>query len=254
MASGIVVSQQGIDISQALDSQKILDSDFRYFDVLQEVVMIMPTLLGDGGKQVIYEHKAGFLPAFDVFDTVLNSYITISTSVGVGLLSSTTQLYFNGFYVDPGWSGHKIIIRIYNVPITETFQAPIVQTLPTKGSSPSSEGIKVVRGTTDMAEKELSKFALNTASKVLGIQKTGTGLSNSGTNNQLVIEHDLGHPPMFLLTYADVAGLWVSTIDPSFLPAKSTADGSIMTFSGIQSALIGTFAYIIFKELGDFAI
>lgn len=254
MAKGIVVSQQGIDISQALDSQKILDSRFRYFDVLQEFVMTMPTLLNDGSQQVIYEHKAGFLPAFDVYDTVLGSYITAADSIGRGLISSKNQLYFNGFYADSGCSSHKVIIRIYNVPITDEFQAPIEQTLPSKGSSPSGQGIKVVRGTTDMNEKELSKFAINTASKVLGIQKTGTTQANSGTNNQFVIQHTLGHPPMFLATYADAAGQWVSGIDFSQILARGVADGVSMTFTGIQTTLIGTLAYIIFKELGDFTI
>lgn len=254
MAKGIVVTQQGIDISQALDSQEVLDSRFRYFDILKEVTVILPTIKNDGSTQVIYEHDAGFLPAFDVYDTVLGAYVSAANTLGAGLVSSTTQIYFTGFFNDLGWSNHKVLIRVYNVPITDNFQAPIEKTLPAKASAPSKYGVEVARGTTDMADGELSKFALNTKSKALAIQKSGTTQANSGTNFHAIIEHDLGHPPMFLFTYADPAGQWVSTIDPSLIPAFATADGVNINFRGAQNILNGTFAFIIFKELGDFAL
>lgn len=251
MTKGIVISQQGIDISQALDAQKVIDSRFRYYDILDEVVLTLPTLDGiTGTRQTIYQHNAGFLPAFDIYDTVNGDYIESGNSIG-GLVSSTSEIYFYGFYTDT-WSGHKVIIRVYNVPITEEYQAPIQQTLPSKGSIPSKEGIKVSRGTTDMAETELSKFAMDTASKSLAIQRTGMGIANSGTNNRLVIAHNLGHPPLFLLAKADVAGQWVGSVDPNFIDSIGSADAVNMTFRGAQAAMSGTFAYIIFKEFGDF--
>lgn len=256
MTSGIEISQEGIDLSQAQDSQKVLDSRFRYYDIAQESMVTLPTLANNGSTQIIYSHNMGFLPAFDVFDTVLQSYISVSSTLlgGSGLLSSTSQIYFKGFYNDAGWSGHKVLIRVYNVPITDTFVAPIEQTLPSKTSTNTQEGIKIVRGTSDIHDQELSKFALNSTGKSMSIQRTGTGFSNSGTSFHLVIEHDLGHPPTFLLASMDTAGQWVGAVDPSTTLGLATADGVNLTFRGVQSALVGTFAYIIFKDLGDFAI
>lgn len=253
MTKGLAIVQEGIGLDNALDSQKILDSRFRYFEILTEKMLVLPTLVPTT-TQVIYEHNLGFIPAFDVYDTVRDSYISGADTNGFGLVSSTTKLYFTGFYLDPGWSNHQVIIRIYNVPIAEDYSAVIEKTFPAKSGTVSKEGIRIAQGNADMNDRELSKFSLNTSSKALSIQKTGIATSNSGTNFEAVIQHNLGYPPTYLATYADPAKNWVSTIDPSFVPVKSSADGTNLVFSGAQAALTGSFAYIIFKELGDFAI
>ena len=252
--NGLEIVQEGVGLAKALDSQKVLDSRYRYFEILIEKILTLPALLNNGSVQVIYEHNLGFLPAFDVYDTAKDAYITESDTSGNGLISSTSKLYFNGFYTDNGWGNHQVVIRIYNVPITEEYVATIEKTLPVKTSSSSKEGIKITQGTTDFNELELSRFSLNTSSKALSIQKTGLATANSGTNFSAIIHHDLGYPPTYLASYADINRQWISTIDPSFVPVKATADGVNLTFSGAQSALTGTFAYIIFKELGDFAL
>lgn len=254
MTKGILITQEGIDAKDAQDSQKILDTRWKSLEILEEVVLTLPTLVQSSGIQEIYKHNLGFLPAFDLYDTVLDAYVLGAGSTGAGLITDTSRIGFQSFYNDSGWSGHKCILRIYNLDPTQEYTAPIVKTLPEKGSVKQSIGIKIARGGAEMTEAELSKFSMNTKSKSLQIQRHGLTLANSGTNFLVTIKHDLGYPPTYLAAYADLQRKWLSAINPDFLPVLGTADGVNLTFRGAQGALIGTFAYIIFKELGDFIV
>lgn len=254
MTKGILVTQEGVDVRDAQDSQKVLDSRWKSWELAEELVFTMPQLQQTSGFQEIYKHGLTFLPAFDIYDTVLGKYILGSDNLGAGLVSDTNRIGFQGFYSDDGWSNHKCVLRLFNLDPSQNYTAPIVQTLPSKESTTQSIGIKVLRDNSEMKEGELSHFALNTKSKSLQIQKTGLTTANLGTDFIATIKHALGYPPTYLAAYCDPSRAWISAIDPDFLPVIGSADGDVITFSGAQSALIGTFAYIIFKELGDFIV
>ncbi len=247
---GITVSQRGIDVRQATDAQKVLDSRFRYYEIAYEGIVSV-TANPFTGVTDLYEHKLGFLPAFDCYDITGDRYV-LSDNTG-GLRASDQKIYFQGRNA-PGinYANRRLLLRIYNVPITEEYQAPIEHTFPAKPSAQSGVGIK--SAIDDFRTQELSKYTINTTGKTLSVQKTGLVLANSGTSNLAVIRHDLGYPPTFLSNYADAQRQWVGALNPSFMPVVSSADGSTLTFRGAQSALSGTFAYIIFKELADFTI
>lgn len=256
MTNGITISQEGIDVSQALDSQKVLDSRWRYFEIAQEKIVSLGTITS-GKTTEIYSHNLGFLPAFSCYDIATGTYIQ------GGLRSDKTKIYFDGFFNDtyydppsgtwlPTYSNHKVLLIIYSVPITEEYFAPIEKTLPLKTASPSKVGVKIT--TSNFRQQELSKYTLNTQSKSLAIQKTGVVLANSGTNFLAVIQHNIGNPPIYLATQAEPRLTYITAFSPTFVPVISYADGRTLTFRGAQSVLIGTFAYIIFKELADFAI
>lgn len=254
MTKGILITQEGVDVSDAQDAQKVLDTRWKSFEIEREVVFTMPTLVQSIGLQEIYRHDLGFLPAFDIYDTVLDQYVLSAGSNGAGLVSTLTSIGFQSFYNDNGWSGHKCILRIFNIDPTQEYTAPITQTLPTIGSSKQGIGIKISRGEADMGEDELSRFSMDTKSKALQIQKTGLVISNSGTNFRAVIKHDLGYPPTYLATYCDINRAWLSAFNPDFLPVFGQSDAVNLSFGGVQSVLVGTLAFIIFKELGDFAV
>lgn len=254
MTDGILITQEGVDVTEAQDSQKVLDTRWKSWEIEREVIFTMPTLNQTSGAQEIYAHNLGFLPAFDIYDIELGEYILGSDSTGAGLVSDANRIFFQSFYNDNGWSNHRCILRIFNLDPTQEYTAPIVQTLPSKGSTKQSIGIKSVRDNSDMSEEELSHYSMNTKSKALQIQKTGLTTSNSGTDFQAIIRHDLGNPPTYLATYADIQRQWISAINPDFMPVLGRSDGTNIRFGGAQAALIGTIAYIIFKELGDFAI
>jgi hypothetical protein len=131
MTKGILITQEGIDVSEAYDSQKVLDTRWKGFEIEREVVFTMPNLVQSSGTQEIYRHNLGFLPAFDIYDTVLGSYILEPDFDGNGCVSDTNRIFFQSFYNDDGWSGHKCILRIFNLDPTQEYVAPIVKTLPT---------------------------------------------------------------------------------------------------------------------------
>lgn len=252
MTKGISASQAGVDISQALDSQKVLDSRWRYFEILAEYRLTLPTIPFTVGTDVVY-HKAGFLPAFDIYDITRGEFI--GSDLTGGPRSNTDKIYFQG--LDAGGvsrSNHEALIRVYNVPITEEYTAEIDKTFPAKTKTVSKTGIKVTSKSGVMGHNELSEFNLNTQSKALSIQKTGVVTTNSGTNFLAVIRHDIGNPPTFLATRVDPTLQWVAALDPSNIPAVISANSETVTLRGGQAALIGSFAYIIFKELADFSL
>ncbi len=251
MASGITISQEGIDVDRALDSQKVLDSGWRYFETAFEVEVSVGQLNFDVVK--LFEHKLGFVPAFDCWNITLGVYV-LADDFG-GLRANKDTIYFDGQDVSNiDHSNCKFLLRVYNVPILEEYEAPIVGTLPVGGSVSSSMGIKIVALTGSIDHQELSEFTLNTRGKALSIQKTGVAVANAGTSNLAVITHNIGNPPTYLAAFTDATRTWVGAINPDFVPVKSIADGKTLTFSGAQSPLDGQFAYIIFKELADFAL
>lgn len=252
MASGITVSQVGIDVSQALDSQKVLDSRWKYFEVIHEKLLSTGTIPAFGVATDLFEHKLGFVPAFDCYDITLGAYVIGDSG---GLRGNKDKIYFQGQPANnTDYSNHKVLLRIYNVPITEEYTAPIENTLPVKSNTVSKYGIKITPTPGSMNHLELSEFTLNTQSKALSIQKTGTSVANSGTGNLIVIRHDIGNPPTFLAAQCDTQLQWVNALNPDFIPVVSSADNSTLTFRGAQALLSGTFAYAIFKELADFSL
>jgi hypothetical protein len=252
MTKGITITQQGVGVDKALDSQKILDSRWRYLELVYEGELSTGTI-SFGKVTDLYEHRLGYLPAFECYDITLGEYI-ISDSSG-GLRADNQKVYFNGENANNiNYSNHRVLLRIYGVPIAETYIAPINKTLTGKLSAPSKYGVKIAPGDTRFADIELSKFSINTTGKALAIQRHGLVTANSGTNYEAVVEHNLGNPPMFLAAYADPNRGWVAALNPSFVPWMAGADDKALTFSGAQGALAGTLAYVIFKELGDYAI
>lgn len=230
-----------------------MDSRWRYLEIAYEKVIDLPTI---SGVTPVFTHGLGFLPAFDCYNITLDRYVNVGDITGGGLVSSKDAIYFNGTGAggNPDYSNTQVLLRVYNLPITDEYLAPIDQTLPSATATPSSEGIRITAGTADMSEKELSRFSMNTNGKSLAVQRTGLATANSGTNNLAIINHALGYPPTFLAAYADIRLQWVGVINPSSLPASSSADGNNLVLRGGQAALVGTFAYIIFKELADFAL
>jgi hypothetical protein len=251
MTNGIEASQTGIDLSRATDAQKVIDSRWRYFDIAYEKIISLGTVLTNRTIE-LFTHGLGFVPAFDLYIIDIDTYMTGDTAGGAR--ADSNRVFLTGSYNNPGLSNTKVLLRVYNIRILEEYSAPIQQTLPAKTSKPDRFGIKITSATRAMRQPELSKFTVNTQGKAMAIQKHGTVVANSGTNNLAVITHNVGYPPTYLAAIADPKYQYVTPINPSFVPVIATANNTTLTFSGAQSVLIGTYAYIIFKELADFAI
>lgn len=255
MANGVSFVQEGSDVGSAVDSQKVIDTRWRYFDIKTEKKLSFGTMTGK--NVLLYEHNLGYAPAFDCYNTTLNAYMegsVNSSGVASELFANKTHIIFNGNFGTGSYSSTQALLRIYNVPFTETYQAPIVKTFPGGKSRIGKFGVKFTNIPDGFRSEELSKYTLNTKGKSLAIHKTGIAIANSGTGNLAVITHDIGYPPTYLTASCDARGELVGAINPSFVPVISNANDKTITFRGAQAALDGNYAYIIFKELGDFAI
>jgi len=247
MTNGITVSQEGIDVRQALDSQKVLDSRWRYFEIAFEVDMSLPpSIVYSSGKSIdVFTHGLGFLPAFDCYDITSGAYIDFDA--GVGMASDTDKIYLMIESLT-NRSNHKILLRIYNVPITEEYEAPIRQTFPSKKSAPNGIGVKINDGSGEFDSSDIRKYPLTTSAKALAIQKTGIVVA-TGT---ATITHGLGNPPLFLAAYAGPS--YVGALNPGKMPFMARSTGDTVTLIPAQNTIVGPIAYIVFKDFGEIAI
>jgi hypothetical protein len=246
---GITASQSGIDISQATDAQRSIDARWRYLDVLFDEKVTIPNIATKVGRTNVFRHGLGFLPAFDFYSVKNNNYLETF------VYSDKEYIYFDSNAFDiAGISGSTGIIKIYNIPITEEYIAPIAQTLSRGKSKPSNYGMKVLdpNKSGDMKSNEMSDFTLNTDAKALAVHMTGTQKVSSILVNKIVIRHNLGNPPIFMA--AKCGDEFVQPITPDFMSviADSNINEQTLVFRGAQAILTGSYAYIIFKEFADF--
>ena len=247
MADGVTISQQGIPVSEALDAQKVLDSRWLYFEIAYEQRISLDTVPSVSiFNYDIFSHKLGFVPAFDIYNITRDEYMSS------GVVANSEKVYFNGPPADnTDYSSTEVLLRVYDVPILEEYEAPISVTLPSKTVVPSKYGVKITENN-DFKIQELTKYTLNTKGKALAIQRTGTETADS--NNKIIIEHKLGFPPTYLAAEVASDKSYVNALNPSFVPVKSSANTRNLTFTGVQAALTGTWAYIIFKEPAEVAV
>lgn len=260
MSDGISISQEGIGVAQASDAQKVLDSRWRYFDILYEKrvsLKTVPDWLVDNSHIILFKHKVGFLPAFDCY--------SITHGVYISAYSSNDVAYTTPLALDPSMTGYdfsntEVLVRVYDVPIAEEYSAPITE-VSGKYSALSKYGVKILRPKTyaSLGDIELSGYSLNTKGKTLAIQKMGTATADD--DGFAIIRHNLGYPPTYLAARLDENLLGgnkseVSAINPDFVPvlSSSRSGDNELVFGGAQSVLTGSFAYIIFKEPAELAL
>jgi hypothetical protein len=263
MIRGIAISQEGVDVTRALDAQKVLDTRWKYLETYKEVEVSVENLAAGANKTVpLFEHGLGFVPFFDCYDITAGAYIApISYSGGpnikdwaitAGLVSDKQKVFFFGFN-STNYTGHKLLITIYNLDAAKEFQAPNVRAGINQVGRRSRYGVKVTqRADNDsMRDPELSHFTLNTNGKALAIQKIGTVAADTNTGFNAVVNHGLGNLPIFLSAFMRLDKSLISALNPQFIPVLTTADRNILTFRGAQAALIANLAYIVFKELAE---
>ncbi len=267
MTNGVSFSQQGIDLKDAQDSQKSLDSRWRYYDLILEKRITFKDLGSFTGLDyLVYEHKLNFLPAYTLYHIATDTYIggqafsgaaSIKEQTSInGLVSDDTKIYFTGFYDGTAYSGTDVILRIYNVPITEEYRAPTSVASAKSTSMPSTKGVKFLNenNASNISDGELARFSLNTASKSLAIHKTGIAPAETSTNFRATITHNLGAPPNFLVAYTNFKKDLVTPVTYDIIYILAEANAATIVFRGAQSALIANIAYVVFKEFADTAV
>ena len=270
---GIVISQQGLDVDRAADYQKVLDSRWKFLNIAVEKTIDVTISVTSGANGFytfpIYEHKLGFLPAFEFFVSSATKETNGQTNVlyngylsAHGLIRADSQkLYCTVFYSDGYPVEMRLVgkLRIFALDILTEYQAPQIPVTTTQPSPPSRYGAKFVDlnlGTTDIEDEGMYGFTLNTRGKQMSIHKHGTVRASGGL---LTVVHNTGYPPSYMVCYMEERAGWtgfykyphiedvvVGGLTTSYYLATPTATD--ITFKGIQSTIQGRFGYIILKD------
>lgn len=270
MTNGISVAQSGIDISQAQDSQKVADSRWKYLEIAKEVTLSFEDLFGTGITQ-IYKHSLGFPPLFTAaivgglpqsntksYSPVTNYIRAASDNINPsidppnGLFADDTYIMFRyGPSGDMDISNKEIFFTIYNVPILEEYMSPVDKTAPTAIATNNNFGVETA--VTDVGTSDLRDYTLSTRGKGLAIQRTGT-IYAAGVQDTDGLLHNLGYPPSFIFVGTNNEKSRTLVWSPDFFSPVVTADTNKLRLGGAQSVLLGTFGYVILKDLVDFGI
>lgn len=190
MANGIAITQEGIDVENASDYQKVLDSRWLFFEVagdFEEAVTIpdLGTPTSSGFQRVnIVRHnmtKGGrpFVPAFhsgwkrnEAFVNSNDSY-TYSLS---GVAADDTWIYFYRRYISgliaPAFT-LTVSAKVYNIPILESYLAP-AEIAPDTFKQDTGIGVRALDGsnaTTTVAGHASTGYSIDTRKKILSIHK-----------------------------------------------------------------------------------
>jgi len=271
--SGVIVTQQGVDVVIAADYQKVVDTRWRFLDIQFEQEFTISH--ADSGAthwwvEKLFDHNLGFLPAFNYraisLDNGGNSFVTINNSL-LQIIATDTSVYLRNLYVsgDPTTPiVLKCFIRLYNLDITTEYAAPISFGVPGAPVLEPDIGIKILTNEGDINSTDLSKFTIDTKGKAFAIQQTGVRTAAS-PDYSLTIDHHLGYPPTYFLAQVKRANEWnsvfkdplgVDTIFPMVVPfgARIVADTNNVIVKGSQSALAGSYAFLITKEPTELAV
>lgn len=284
---GAIISEQGIPYKQASDDQKVLDTRWLTLDIVAEPVYTNTLTLatsapGDGstlgftkGTIILYSHNLGFLPAFDyeIGSISISDPNAQNVAEDVEVVSDGNNIYYfpNIGTIDTSITVTVTInLRIYNLPITNSYTAPVVQSTPVSAPTPSEYGVEFLNSNStalDIQDASINDFSFSTALRPLTVLQTGTyTVTTSGPNDGfVVITYDYGEHPLYLLatysppgTFTSLTGL-ATLVGPvvgslSFAGSRGTISNNTITIGGQQAALDGSFAYILFKDPLDLGL
>jgi len=267
---GAEISQQGIPVKQATDDQKVIDTRWVTLDVqnVYEYNSIVTVPLNDGGATqsiVLCTHNSGFLPAYDY---VINSYSLSTHVIGetFNFYADATNIYLVPFFEVGGSSivlTINVTIRVYTLPITQSFQAPTVQSISAVNETNTGYGIEFVteaNASPQISEDPVGEYSFSTRLKPLNILQTGTytvndtaGVPNSG---YIVINYSYPQNPLYQLCQYYPSGISSAALSMTqalvgplgYQGAKGSVGNGTILIAGSGSALSGSFAYILFKD------
>lgn len=271
--TGIIVSQQGVDVAIAADYQKVIDSRWRFLDILNEAEGTISHADSGSTKywaEKLLDHNLGYLPAFTFRQKALDLGSLTPAFYGGVIIATTKSIYWRNLYVsgDPTTPIKlNYFLRVFSCDISTEYQAPIDLIVPGNPVQEPDVGVKILTELGDIRTPELSQFTVNTRGKAFAIQQAGTRVANSTNSFTMTILHKLGYPPTYFLARLQSAAEFKATtiftdpigqdyIFPTLVPAAAriTADTNQIVMKGAQSALQGRFAFLITKEPQELAV
>lgn len=276
---GAIFSEEGVPVTTASDDQKVLDTRWVTLDIAEEpnytATLTLPTTAPGNGSTlggtytnvIAYSHNLGFLPAFDY--EIVSSTVSDPNAVSVDpvFVSDGQNIYYSAG-ISTLLSSVTVTInvnfRIYNLPITTNYVAPVVQTDPTAAPVQTGYGAKFLNSNSlalSINNSSVENFSFNTQLRPLNILQHGPVTVPSSPSDpnfgKIIINYSYnGRHPVYLLAiyYPTTAQNGNATLpSPSvgaltFSGGQSTITDTVLTIAGAQSALIGSFAYILLKD------
>lgn len=240
MADGLEIAQGGIDMGDASDYQKVLDTRWEFLEIAAETMFSFEGDPGGTHLQLIkvLDHNLGYLPAF-THDGVFNTFNSIFSA-------DEKSIYANVFFSVPIVNE---FIRVFACDITAEYQAPSTIVSGSRLSSPSSYGAKVLNAHShDITSNNMGDYTLNSNSKPISLQLHGKRSTVSG---HLAFDHNVGYPPSFFVAHINVNNFTgpsttISAMNDTF--GFSIADDTQITIRGAQAGLVGDYAVLILKD------
>lgn len=269
MDEGAIISQQGIPIDQASDDQKVLDTRWvtlnifsgpNYSNVLNLPMVLDGALYVNTGYTTIYTHNLGYLPAFDY---LINSYTLSDPNAYTSfeVYADTNNIYLAPSIVTTFSAitlSINITLRIYTLPITQSFQAPTVNTISSVNPTQSNYGVEFALPADvapDISNLPIAEYSFSTRLKPLNILQTGT-YTIPGVGGSIIINYNYPQYPLYMLAqyfpnginYANltIANPLVGSL--GFQGGRGTISPTTITINGVQAYFFGSFAYILFKD------
>lgn len=249
---GLIITQQGIDVERAPDFKKVFDSNWPILEISHEMLVDFVVDIPAGATDVdfrypILKHDLGFRPAFtyvpdDKYDSFGTGYSfhdagshTYNLQPDNDYLYLTTSVLAGARPINLRARGH---LRVFNYDPRVEFKT---KSEPVGGDTRNSRyGVKILKNRSQgLRDNEFSRFSLNSRAKALTIHQSGIAHAGADNGNVAVIQHDLGYFPSYML---------FQPTGEASVAVRQYGDLNKLNFSGVQSALIGDFPYIIFKD------
>jgi len=289
MSNGLEVSAQGVPLRNAADYQKVLDTRWEVLEIENEINLDLTANISQNGwvgnVVTLATHSLGHPAAFEFFPEDTSTHVLRGFGTRAGFTYTYPPAGFTedfllqsddtGVYLTlPKFSGDaaysvavKGLLRIYKNDITTTFKAPVedVSTIPATNTKIGARIAKIGHRVNDSASVD---YKLNTDARMIGVQSRGLQQVGTVEAGKLTINHDAGYRPTYYTAYYDdhatpnVSG----GVYPDPFYGKKTlypmvqfftfafADSHTITLRGVQSALAGTFAYLILKDPVDLGL
>ncbi len=216
---GAKVSQLGLDVNTASDSQLLFNSSWPTLKIAYQGRCDIDSLT----SQVIVQHDLGYVPAFMIYrvsgtSSKFDSYGTVYNGSGGGqLAASTTQLKFFSYGFGSGTV--SFYYYVFAQPIDTNYTAAVNQANANVTGLISDidrdYGIKATIDGADVSSVDLRDFAIHSGTVSPSVHQIYTGACTStgivtGAAKALIATHTLGYEPLalFYINYGANGGAY----------------------------------------------
>lgn len=176
---GIVLSQEGIDVNNAPDYQRVLDTRWKYLEVVEtlDVKMVVPAVPANSTVVTkIRRNPMGYVPFFT--DSAQRSFGNASRAF---VYADESDFYIKrqAFAAGIDSATLNFKINIFNLDAYEVYEAPNTRT--TDRSGRSNIGVQAMISRSGITKNNASPtdYSINTKYKSLSVAKIGQATINS---------------------------------------------------------------------------